>query len=351
MLFTKPECCDFTTVGDLQVELASWSLPQLGSVRLCQWGGADLSGAEGAIQQGQQWSVGALQQAAREATGYLAPWRQMGSGATGVLGGLYNLPGYAAIDPTKQLEATPGYKWLQSQGMQALANYGSATGLGLSGPASKSAQSYGQNLALNSAWLPYINELNFMSGQGLTASGESGQFALQAAGQEANTTMQGSLALANLQRQQALYDQQAQNSMWNDIATGAGFILGGPLGGAIGSGVSGLFGGGAAPGYSGPMSGMPGMNMDQMYNVGSNSNYAFQPSSGGGWIPAMADGGQLGGGQPALVGERGPELFVPRTSGYIVPNYALPQSAPQLPQQRSAAPDQYSAFAPWRMAA
>lgn len=41
---------------------------------------------------------------------------------------------------------------------------------------------------------------------------------------------------------------------------------------------------------------------------------------GGFGLPFMAGGGTLGAGQPAIVGEKGPELFVPRTAGRVVPN-------------------------------
>ncbi len=44
---------------------------------------------------------------------------------------------------------------------------------------------------------------------------------------------------------------------------------------------------------------------------------------GGGWNPASANGGPVEGGKIGLVGERGPELFVPRTSGTIIPNHQL----------------------------
>ena len=43
----------------------------------------------------------------------------------------------------------------------------------------------------------------------------------------------------------------------------------------------------------------------------------------GGLIPGRALGGPVLGGRPYLVGERGPELFVPRVSGSITPNNAL----------------------------
>jgi len=40
-------------------------------------------------------------------------------------------------------------------------------------------------------------------------------------------------------------------------------------------------------------------------------------------LPRFADGGSISSGKPAIVGERGPELFMPGRSGSIVPNNAL----------------------------
>jgi phage-related minor tail protein len=42
--------------------------------------------------------------------------------------------------------------------------------------------------------------------------------------------------------------------------------------------------------------------------------------SGGGFAGFKADGGPVSAGSSYIVGERGPELFVPRSSGSIVPN-------------------------------
>ena len=39
--------------------------------------------------------------------------------------------------------------------------------------------------------------------------------------------------------------------------------------------------------------------------------------------PGRATGGSVTGGSPYIIGERGPELFVPNTSGYVVPNSGL----------------------------
>jgi lambda family phage tail tape measure protein len=48
----------------------------------------------------------------------------------------------------------------------------------------------------------------------------------------------------------------------------------------------------------------------------------YQPAAMTG-VPGYADGGSPSVGQASIVGERGPELFVPRTAGNIIPNHAL----------------------------
>ena len=45
-----------------------------------------------------------------------------------------------------------------------------------------------------------------------------------------------------------------------------------------------------------------------------------------GFIPEMAVGGPVNAGRPYMVGEKGPELFVPSSSGSIVPNGAMGSS-------------------------
>jgi hypothetical protein len=42
-------------------------------------------------------------------------------------------------------------------------------------------------------------------------------------------------------------------------------------------------------------------------------------------VPALASGGPVSAGNPYLVGEVGPELFVPKTTGYVIPNSHLQQ--------------------------
>lgn len=56
-----------------------------------------------------------------------------------------------------------------------------------------------------------------------------------------------------------------------------------------------------------------------MFGMKSNP---YQPAAVMG-MPSYADGGNPAVGQVSLVGERGPELFVPRTAGTIIPNHAI----------------------------
>ena len=53
---------------------------------------------------------------------------------------------------------------------------------------------------------------------------------------------------------------------------------------------------------------------------------SFASLGGGGFlglIPGLANGGPARAGRPHIVGERGPELFVPKSSGTVVPNHAM----------------------------
>lgn len=45
----------------------------------------------------------------------------------------------------------------------------------------------------------------------------------------------------------------------------------------------------------------------------------YDPDNPGTIFPTLAEGGNLFGGQPAIVGERGPELFVPQQPGTVLP--------------------------------
>jgi lambda family phage tail tape measure protein len=55
----------------------------------------------------------------------------------------------------------------------------------------------------------------------------------------------------------------------------------------------------------------------------SASNLPDNRDIGGGWNPNAAGGGDLAAGKIGLVGELGPELFVPKSAGTIIPNNAM----------------------------
>ncbi len=57
-------------------------------------------------------------------------------------------------------------------------------------------------------------------------------------------------------------------------------------------------------------------------NAGYNQATTYASTASQGWLE-FADGGDPPVGKASIVGERGPELFVPRTAGTIIPNHAL----------------------------
>ena len=56
-----------------------------------------------------------------------------------------------------------------------------------------------------------------------------------------------------------------------------------------------------------------------IFSGGGGGGGALPPSP----IHVAANGGRIPGGKPSLVGERGPELFTPASSGFVTPNHAL----------------------------
>jgi hypothetical protein len=64
-------------------------------------------------------------------------------------------------------------------------------------------------------------------------------------------------------------------------------------------------------------------NPDAGFSWGNLFSSAAQAFAGGGSAPARAGGGPVSANQPYMIGERGPEMFVPRTAGSVVPNSAL----------------------------
>ena len=90
------------------------------------------------------------------------------------------------------------------------------------------------------------------------------------------------------------------------------------------------FGGGGSSGGGG------GFDLGKIISMGSSffggggsggGSFAGPSSMGSGGYGSFANGGSVTGNQPAMVGERGPELFVPHTSGGIFTNRSLKNSS------------------------
>lgn len=70
------------------------------------------------------------------------------------------------------------------------------------------------------------------------------------------------------------------------------------------------------------MSGGPGNIIGGIMNFAANIPFL------GALLPGKADGGPVGGKMPYIVGEQGPELFVPKQDGVIIPNHEINRNNP-----------------------
>jgi len=311
------------------------SLKELGGLYglppgVCPWGGG--GGYEEAAEIQAQSAREAAQTYERmfeKAAAFLKPWREAGGTALNQYAGLLGLPGYSAVDPTEWLTSLPGYQFIRDQGMEGLRRYGAGTGLLSSGAAMKGATDYGQQLAQKYAWWPYFSALGGLQSQGQGAAGMTGNWAMQTGQGIAGTQMAAGNALA----QGALMDAYSNQGGFSDIlgflGLGAG-LLTAPFGG-IGGALGGLFGGGAAAAPSAAAAGMSS-SLAGMAPVSSLFNMPAIPTT------FMAEGGPAVGGRPYVIGEKGPEIFVPHRDGYVIPNKFIPYA-------------RYSSFEPMRMAA
>lgn len=103
--------------------------------------------------------------------------------------------------------------------------------------------------------------------------------------------------------------KDAAKGFFNEIARQ---IINKQITGPLSNGIMGLLGGSGGGLLSGILGG------------GSLSqSFGFATSGGYGPFPGFADGGSPPVGAPSIVGERGPEIFVPKTAGTVVPNHAL----------------------------
>lgn len=229
----------------------------------------------------------------------------------------------------------PGYAFRLQQGEEALQNSAAARGGLLSGGTAKAFEDYAQNFASNEYENVYnralqnygtnaqnyytgqgnqFNRLNALAGTGLTAAGTLGSEGTAAGGMIGDT-------LARLGNSQAA-------GINNAAAAGASGIIGGYN--ALQGGITGatnaatgalqlqklqaIMNASRSSGYgSGTNPGQP-YSFDSPYNALNYAQDTAQP---------MAKGGPVEANRPFLVGEKGPELFVPYSDGMIVPHRSL----------------------------
>jgi hypothetical protein len=100
----------------------------------------------------------------------------------------------------------------------------------------------------------------------------------------------------------------------------------GSAAGIFGGGAAGVFGASSASGAGGSLINMgagAAASGIAAWIAGMGSAGDAASSFGAGGVGAFADGGSIPSNLPALVGERGPEIFMPRTAGTIIPNHKI----------------------------
>lgn len=143
-----------------------------------------------------------------------APFHDAGVAATNQLGGYYGLPGYASVDPSKQIASLPGYQFQLSQGTQAIDRSAASQGLLNSGATGKALAQYGQGLAQNYSQ-QYTSGLQDLANRGEGAA----QSVAQAGTYAANATQQAQLYSGNAAA-------QGDINVSNAIQSGLGGVVG-----------------------------------------------------------------------------------------------------------------------------
>ena len=151
----------------------------------------------GDISGGQSQATGALQQGIQTATNQLSPWSTTGVTANAQEGNLLGLNGQPAADAAMStFQASPGYQFQLTQGLRGVDAGAAAAGMLRSGATLKGEQEFGQGLA-NTTFGNYFNQLQQLSGNGLTAAGGIASAATGGAAQLANTDASAATAQAN----------------------------------------------------------------------------------------------------------------------------------------------------------
>jgi hypothetical protein len=159
--------------------------------------------------QSSQDAIRAQEKAIAEARAYEQPFYEGGLEAWKVFGGLQNVPGFAPVDPTATLRATPGYDFMMKQGVNALDRSAASRGMTSSGPQAKALQTYGQGQA-DQTYNNYLNRLWGMAGAGQNAAALQGGYGMTGANNIGQYNLMGGQALGQGVYNNALANQMTQ---------------------------------------------------------------------------------------------------------------------------------------------
>lgn len=160
-----------------------------------------------------------------EARNYLQPYYNFGTqGAREYMN--YLGLGEDNFDASKALALTPGYDFMEKQGVSALDRSAAAGGLLGSGAHRQGLIDFGQNLGLTKAYEPYMNRLAGLTQMGASVGGQMGGI-----GTSSIPTMTNLLANQTSGYQTAATDTAYMNALankntWNQAMGGLGIMTG-----------------------------------------------------------------------------------------------------------------------------
>ena len=310
--------------------------------------GKDAANAQiGGITAGYNTASGALNQGNTALTtnyaNALAPFTQNYGTATKGVGALTDALGITG-DPSQvqaKLAATPGYQFTLNQGNENVLRNQARTGALNSGATNLDLQAQGQGLA-NQTYQQYVSNLQpFLGASNSAAGGIAGvnQNLGNALNANANTQAQlgytAATGVGNANANADLAAGKGISNLWNAGMNVAGMVAGLP------PGTLGSFGG-TGGNSGGPQNLMNGQGGGAGFGVNGEQlpgNFTAQSPFG------YAQGGKPPVGQLAIVGEKGPELFVPDQPGTVVPNTIAQKLLQFMPRQSNGGPAQ-AAFNP-----
>jgi hypothetical protein len=169
-----------------------------------------------AIKSGQSQANAAVQQGIQTATNQLSPWATTGVTTNTDQADLLGLNGQDAANAAMaKFQQSPGYQWQMQQGLRGVDAGAAAAGMLRSGATLKAEQTFGQGLA-NSNFQQYFQNLQGLSGQGLSAAGGIASAATGGAANIAQTDASAANAQSSIYGNMASSIGTAANGLMNN---------------------------------------------------------------------------------------------------------------------------------------